>query len=263
MKDIWALMDAGQVVVGHWVASGSPTIVELIGHSGADVVAIDCEHGPLSPYGAELASCIRAAYAADVAPIVRVASHEGAQISKAADLGAKGVIVPHVNTPEQMAELLSHARFPPLGNRGCYPTAPAARYGYQPWSEFHEESATSFAVVPLLEEPAAFERLEEILDVDGVRAVAIGPFDLAARLGGVGNAAAAARVEEYLAQLLAACEGRGISVIDGAWDLATFRRKVEAGCRGIIYSVDVMLLEGALRAQMAPIRSYLAAEGVT
>jgi len=262
MQDIWAAMERGEVVVGHWVASGSPTMVEIVGHSGADVVAIDCEHGPISPYGSGLASCIRAAYAADVAPIVRVVSHDGTQISKAADLGAKGVIVPHVNTPEQMVDLLAHARFPPLGNRGCYPTVRAARYGASPWDAFAQESASSFAVVPLLEEPAAFERLDELLDVDGLRAVAIGPFDLAARLGGVGDPSAEARVQEYLAQLLGACGSRGLSVIDGAWDLETVRRKVQAGCRGILYSADVMLLEAALREQMAPVRSFLAAEGV-
>ncbi len=262
MKDVWAAMEAGEVVVGHWVASGSPVMVEIIGHSGADLVAIDCEHGPISPYGAELAACIRAAYAADVAPVVRVVSHDGTQISKAADLGAKGVIVPHVNTAAELEALLAHARFPPLGNRGAYPTVRAARYGTQPWAEFAQESAASFAVVPLLEEPAAFEHLDELLDVDGLRAVAIGPFDLAARLGGIGDPGAEGRVREYLAALLDACGARGISVIDGAWDLETVRRKVEAGCRGIMYSADVGLLEGAIRAQMAPIRSYLAA-GVT
>jgi 4-hydroxy-2-oxoheptanedioate aldolase len=49
VKDIWSAMEAGEVVVGSWVASGSPTMVEIVGCSGADLVAIDCEHGPLSP----------------------------------------------------------------------------------------------------------------------------------------------------------------------------------------------------------------------
>lgn len=258
MRDIWATMERGEVVVGHWVASASPTMVEIIGCSGADMVAIDCEHGAVSPYGAELEACVRAAYASDVAPLVRIVSHDGAQISKAADLGALGVIVPHVNTAQELERLISYARFPPLGNRGCHSGVRAARYGWEPWLEFVERSHASFAVVPLLEEPAAFEQLDAILDVDGLRAVAIGPLDLAAREGGVGTPQAEAKVRAYSEQLLAACVTRGISVIDGAWDLETFRSKVKAGCRGILYSADVTMLAGAIRAQMGPVRELLA-----
>lgn len=259
MRDVWGAMERGEVVLGHWVASGSATMVEVIGHTGADLVVIDCEHGAVSPHGAELEACIRAAYAADVAPVVRVPSHDGAPIGKAADLGAKGVIVPHVNTAAELRALLAHARFPPHGNRGCHPGVRAARYGTRPWGAFADESEREFTVVPLLEEPAAFEHLDALLDVDGLRAVAIGPVDLAARFGGVGDPEAERRVGHCLTRLLAACAGRGISVIDGAWDLATVRRKVEAGCRGILYSTDVALLEGAIRAQTASVRSWLAA----
>jgi 4-hydroxy-2-oxoheptanedioate aldolase len=250
-------MEAGEVVVGHWVASGSPTMVELVGGSGADLVAIDCEHGPLSPYGAELEACIRAAYAADVAPIVRVAGHDGSQISRAADFGAKGVIVPHINTGEQLRQAIAQVKLPPVGNRGCSSTVRAADYGWRPWAEFLSETNSSVEVVPLLEEPVAFERLDEILAVPGLRAVAIGPLDLAARFGGVGDAAAEARVRECLAQLIRGCDQRGISVIDGAWDLDTVRRKVSAGCRGIMYSGDTSLLAGALRDQMSGVRRFL------
>jgi 2-keto-3-deoxy-L-rhamnonate aldolase RhmA len=258
MKDIWSAMDAGEVVIGHWVASGSPTMVEIIGHSGADVVAIDCEHGPLSPYGAELEACIRAAYAADVTPIVRIASQDGAQVSRAADFGAKGVIVPHVNTADQLRRMLSHAKLPPDGNRGCGPNVRAAAYGFQPWPEFLAATNASVEVVPLLEEPAAFECLDEILAVEGLRAVAIGPFDLAMRLGGVGTPDAERRVRECLDALLAAARPRAISVIDGAWDLDTFARKVQAGCRGIMYSGDTVLLAAALREQVGALRDHLA-----
>jgi 2-keto-3-deoxy-L-rhamnonate aldolase RhmA len=250
-------MEAGEVVVGHWVASGSPTMVEIVGRSGADLVAIDCEHGPLSPYGAELEACIRAAYAADVTPIVRIASQDGAQASRAADFGAKGVIVTHVNSAKQLRRMISHVKLPPVGNRGCSATVRAAGYGWQPWPAFMTETNSSVEVVPLLEEPAAFDRLDEILAVDGLRAVAIGPFDLAARLGGVGDAGAEERVRECLEQLAYACDQRGISVIDGAWDLDTFRRKVETGCKGILYSGDTSLIAGALREQMSAVRDYL------
>lgn len=257
MKDVWAAMAGGEVVLGHWVVSGSPTIIEAAGRAGADFVAIDCEHGPVSPLGAELDACVRAAYAADVAPIVRVASHDGAQIAKAADLGAKGVIVPHVNSAAELRALFDHARFPPAGKRGCHPLVRASGFGAQDWGAFTADSAASFTVVPLLEEPAAFERLDELLDVEGLRAVAIGPFDLAARVGGVGDPGAQARVAELFTRLREACDARGLSVIDGAADAEGVRRRIEAGCRGIVYSLDVALVGGAIRQALALVREDL------
>lgn len=257
MRDLWAVMDAGEVVVGHWVASASPTIVEVLGHTGADFVAIDCEHGPISPYGSELDACVRAAYAAGVAPVIRVFPHDPVAVAKAADLGATGVIVPHVNSAEELDGLLEHARFPPSGNRGCYPSVRASRFGAMAWEDFRAASEQTFTVVPLLEEPQAFTHLDEILDVPGLRAVAIGPFDLQARLGGVGDPVARARVEELFDQLLAACAERGIHVIDGASSAQEVERKVAAGVRGIVFSVDVLLLERAIRDHMDAVRAIL------
>lgn len=257
MKDIFAAMDAGEVVVGHWVSSGSTTMVELVGFSGADLVGIDCEHGSLSAGGPSLEACVRAAYAADVAPVVRVPSHDGVLISRAAEAGAKGIIVPHVNTPEELAHAIAHVKFPPLGNRGGSKTVMASRLGFTPWAQYLEETNATVEVIPLLEEPEAFAGLDAILDVPGLRAVAIGPFDLALRLGGADDERAEARVQELLEQLVAACDPRGISVVDGAWDLETVQRKVRAGCKGIMYSGDVPILADALRERMGPVRAFL------
>lgn len=260
MRDIFAAMEAGEVIVGHWVASGSPTIVELIGASGTDVVAIDCEHGPLSPYGAELDGCLRAAYAADVTPVVRVSGHDPLQVARAADLGARGVLVPHVNSAAQLRELIAHVKLPPVGNRGCHPTVRAAAHGWRPWAEFVADTNASVEVIPMLEEPAAFDVLDEILDVDGLRAVALGPLDLASRLGGAGagDPAAQARVDELLAVLVQGAGRRGISVLGAAYDLESFSQRVRAGCRGVLYSGDTFLLVAALREQLAGVRAFLA-----
>jgi 2-keto-3-deoxy-L-rhamnonate aldolase RhmA len=258
MKDVWAAMGRGEVVVGHWVVSGSPVLIEALGGTGVDFVAIDCEHGPISPWGAELDACIRAACAAGVAPVVRVSSHDGAQIAKAADLGARGVIVPHVNSAAELTALLAHGRFPPTGTRGCHPLVRASRYGATPWTTVLRESEELFTIVPLLEEPAAFEQLDELLDVDGLRAVAIGPFDLAARLGGVGDPGAEAQVAALHARLVDACGARGISVMDGAGDAETLRRKVDAGCRGILWSIDVAVVADGVRRHVDAVREHVA-----
>ena len=250
-------MDRGEVLVGHWVTSVSPVAIEVMGYGGADFVAIDCEHGPISALGDDLETCIRAADAAGVSAIVRISSHSAAEIAHAGDLGAKGVIVPHVNTAAELEVLLSRARFPPHGTRGCNPSVRAARYGATPWAQFARDSEETFTVVPLLEEPAAFEDLDALLDVAGLRAVAIGPFDLAARLGGVGAEGAARRVAELRARLLAGCRRRSVSLIDAGASVEAVKSKVQDGVRGILYSADVVLLADAMSERMDHVRRFL------
>jgi 4-hydroxy-2-oxoheptanedioate aldolase len=256
MKNITATMRTGEVVVGSFVVSASPSAVEIVGYSGADFVVIDCEHAALSPYGTELEACVRAAYAADVTPIVRITSKEGGQVLKAANFGAIGIMIPHVNAPEELERMIQHAKIPPAGNRSCAPPVRAARHGWEPWPDFVERTNAEVQVIPILEEPAAFERLSELLAVPGLEVVCFGPYDLAQRLGGVGTAAEA-RIDEYLRELIRICDERGVVVMNLAWNSEQVRQQVEAGCRGIIYSTDVSLLNIALREQYDVLRQEL------
>lgn len=257
MKDLMSLMRAGQVVVGPFVVSASPSAVEIVGYSGADFVIIDCEHSALSPYGTELESCVRAAYAADVTPLVRVTSKDGGQLLKAANFGAKGVIVPHINTPEEMTRMVQYSKLPPVGNRSCAPPVRAARHGWEPWGDFVARTNEELLVIPLFEEPQGLESVEEILAVPGVDIAFFGPFDLGQRVAGVGTSGAEKKVQEYLEKLLAVCTRLGIPVMNLAWTANQARDQVKAGCRAIAYSTDVSLLNDALREQFAVLRDTL------
>jgi 4-hydroxy-2-oxoheptanedioate aldolase len=88
-------MEQAEIVFGHFSVTACPALVEVIGYSGADFVGVDCEHAALSPYGTELESCVRAAYASDVTPLVRITSMAKRQVLKAVNFGAKGVLVSH------------------------------------------------------------------------------------------------------------------------------------------------------------------------
>jgi len=250
-------MRAGEVLIGHFVISASPAMVELVGYTGADFVGIDCEHSPISPYGHELDACVRAAYAAGVAPIVRIAAQDAAQVRRAAEAGAKGVMVPHVNTPQELELMLRALRLPPDGDRGCAPSVRATRYGCTPWGEFAAESAATVEVIPIFEEPRAFDRLDEILDVEGLGVVGFGGFDMVQRVGRGGGDAAAV-VYGYLERLVEACAARDVVVIDSVSSLEDFVRRVELGCRGIMYSTDMGILRVALQEQVGRLRDHLA-----
>jgi 4-hydroxy-2-oxoheptanedioate aldolase len=257
MKDLWALMRAGEVVVGTFVVSASPSAVEIVGYSDADFVVIDCEQAALSPYGTELEGCVRAAYAADVTPIVRITSKEIGQVLKAANFGALGIMVPHVNTPEELERMIRYAKIPPLGNRSCAPPVRAARHGWEPWPDFVERTNAQIEILPILEEPEAFDSLDELLAVPGLNVVVFGPYDLAQRVGGVGTAEAERTIDEYLRELVRICDEKGIVVMNLAWSSEQVEYQVAAGCRGIIYSTDVSLLNAALREEYEVLREKL------
>jgi 4-hydroxy-2-oxoheptanedioate aldolase len=248
MKPIMSMMAAGEVVVGSFVVSGSPAAVEIVGYSGADFVVVDCEHAALSPYGTELEACVRAAYAADVTPIVRITSKDGAQVLKAANFGAIGILVPHVNTADEIAEMLQYAKLPPVGNRSCAPPVRAAKHGWEAWPDFVARTNDQVKVIPIIEEPRAFDNLSEILSVPGVDVVCFGPYDLEQRLPGLEPAQMETRIERFLTILVD---------MNLAWNAEQARRQVELGCRGIIYSTDVSLLNLVLREHFVELRSKL------
>ncbi|CAB4866856.1 unannotated protein [freshwater metagenome] len=259
MKDIWAEMEAGQPIVGSFVVSASPAAVEIVGHAGWDFVIVDCEHAAMSPYGTELEACVRAAFAADVTPLVRTTGKDGAQVLKAANFGAAGVMVPHVNTAEEVARLLSYCKLPPYGNRSSAPPVRAANYGWTPFAELVEHTANSVHLIPIFEEPEAFENLDEILDVPGLKVVCHGPYDLAARLGGIGDPEAERLVDELLDELVAKSRERGLLVMNLAWGPESLRHQIEKGCTGIVYSTDVTILNAAMREHRAAVLGELAA----
>lgn len=254
MKDIMSAMRAGEVVLGPFSVTGSATMVETIGYSGADFVIIDCEHAATSAWGQELEGLVRAAYAADVTPLVRTTSKEVGQLLKAGNFGAKGIIVPHINDPEEMQRMVQGIKLPPLGNRSCAPPVRAAKHAWEPWPQFVARSNEEVMVIPLFEEPRGLDNIEAILDVPGIDIAFFGPYDLAQRLGGVGTPEAEAMVDKYLDKTLEACNKRGIPVMNLAWGVDQAAHQVEKGCRAIAYSTDLSLFNIVMREQYGAVR---------
>lgn len=120
--------------MGTWAQMASPEFVELVGHVGFDFVIIDLEHGS---FGIETAvNMIRAAEAANTAPIVRVASGSEWEILKVLDAGALGILVPGVSTAEQAKQVVRAAKYGPTGIRGACPATRATGHGAWAWSEY-------------------------------------------------------------------------------------------------------------------------------
>jgi 4-hydroxy-2-oxoheptanedioate aldolase len=234
------LLVGDRSVVGTYTLSASPAVLEAVALAGFDYVIVDCEHSATSPYGGELEALLRAVAIGGSAGLVRVLDNDHGQIGRALDAGAGGVIVPHIRNAQAMSSAVSAAHRPPLGNRGSAPMVRAAGYGTTPWRDV---VATSSSVVgPLIEDPEAVDRIEEILDVAGVGALWFGAFDLAVSLGLPNPGARDVIVDQLRATVYAAAESRSIPVFDHAWDEQEAARLLGLGARGVSVSTDLTLL---------------------
>lgn len=170
----------GEQVIGAFLGIYSPSIVEMIGYAGFDFIVIDDEHGAFSH--SELENIIRTAESVQLLPIVRV-SYDESSIQKALDRGAKGIQVPMVNTKEKAKEVVSKAKFPPLGTRGAAYSHRAARYGKDSGKEFLDIQDEETLIIVHIETPQAVENFEEIAAVPGIDLAFIGSTDLSVNMG--------------------------------------------------------------------------------
>ncbi len=112
-----AKIKAGKPLIGSYVTFSSPEVVELLAHAGMDFVTIDLQHS--SPNWETLSHMVRAADAAGVSPIVRLHTHEPSLILKVLDLGAEGLSLPNMKSPDDLRAVVDAAFYAPLGNRGA------------------------------------------------------------------------------------------------------------------------------------------------
>jgi len=163
----------------------SPMIVELIGHIGFDFALIDAEHGP-----AGIESCehmIRAADSVGFPIFIRVAMNIRQNILRYLDIGALGVMLPQVNTRAEAEAVVEAVKYPPQGRRGLGPVR-AADYGLTiPLKEYTLNANQEILVAIQVETVAAVSNLDELLAVEGIDVFFIGPADLSASMGYVGQ----------------------------------------------------------------------------
>ena len=180
-----AKMEAGEKVIGTFFALDSVPAVEVLANLGYDLIMIDTEHGPFDVETAE--KFVIASEAAGITPFVRIKDTTRGSVLKMLDIGARGLLVPYIKTPEQVRDVISYGKYRPLGDRGFGPGR-AAGYATDPKIINNIEEYFSFAnsenlVIPQCETVEALERIEEIADIDGVAGIFIGPFDLSISMG--------------------------------------------------------------------------------
>lgn len=247
MEELHSRLTAGEVLVGPFSVSGSPTLVETIGYAGFDFVIIDCEHSATSPLGSELEGLIRAAYASGVSPLVRVTNNDRGQILKALNLGAQAVIVPHVNTVDEARRMVSSGKYAPIGTRSSAPPVRAARHGFTDWGQFYRDQQEGPLLIPLIEERAGLSVVEEIAKVPGIGGIFFGPFDLAVSQGNPDSVFDPETHAEERRMVYEAARRQGLPVVDLAWDLESARMMVQLGAQIIALGTDVTMFANSCR----------------
>lgn len=184
-----AKLKAGEVVFGSEINFPSPDVVEMLGYAGADYVYMDTEHSATTYES--LAHMIRAAEISGATPLVRIPENLPDQypsyIMRILDIGAMGIIVPHVATKAVAQAVVDSVKYPPQGKRGAA-TSRLSGYGLQmSKSEFAKESNEETMVVIMIEGDEGAKNLPDILSVKGIDVVQIGSSDLAQSMGYTGR----------------------------------------------------------------------------
>ncbi|WP_277754293.1 aldolase/citrate lyase family protein [Pseudactinotalea suaedae] len=233
-----AIATSERPLIGMWCGSASPLVAEICAGSGMDWLLIDGEHAPndLSTIMAQL----HAVAAYPVTPVVRVPVNDAAIIKQVLDLGAQNLVVPMVSTVEEAQAAAAAVRYPPGGVRGV--AAALARSGRWGRAEnYLADADTHVSLMVQVETMAGVEAAAQIAAVDGVDGVYVGPSDLAASMGLLGQQTH----PDVTAAVLAtfdAVRGQGKAAGVNAFDPTAARRYLDAGATFITVGADVTLL---------------------
>ena len=229
-------------VIGPFLKLPSPAVVEIMGISGFDYVIIDCEHGPLNILAAE--DMVRAAHLAGISAVIRVRENDAGMISRALDIGADAVQVPQICSKKDAEELLKAAKFYPTGERGVCRYVRAAKYSAIEKTEYFKNANRDSMVIIHIEGQEGIDNFDEIISVDGIDIVFIGPYDLSQSLGLPGQVNHPL-VEEKMKQVVKKARSNGKYVGTFVDDVETGNKWIKLGVQYISYSVDVGIIYNA------------------
>ena len=244
-----------ELSVGTFTQLTSTVAVEALGRTGLDYVLIDTEH---SAVGIEfLSSAITAADAAGIVPLVRINDIARSKVLQPLDYGAQGLIVPAVETVEQVRRLVEYAKFPPVGNRGFCPTRDGG-YGYdevsmQGTDVYFAHANQETLLIPQCETVGCLDHIEEITTMDGVDGIFVGPFDLSIALGRP-MAVDCDEMRAALDRILNACHKNNKMAFIFCGDAQAAKARAAQGFDSVTAGLDIMALVDSYRAMVQDIR---------
>ena len=242
-------MLAGGKTLGTFFELASGNVAECIGLAGLDYLIIDNEHGPYNPE--TTLEFVRAAKLYGITPFARANEISRAAILKLLDAGAMGLVIPCVKTVEEVEKIVEYGKYAPLGARGVGATA-GSGYWYEDYAQHGLEhyfavSNRETMLLPQCETAECLNNIEEIVKVDGIDGVFVGPFDLSTALGKPGDFNDPV-VKEAIAHVQKVCKSAGKFSFLFAGTVEKARAGFAMGFDSITYGTDAAVLTDAYRA---------------
>ncbi len=244
-------MRAGKKVSAAWLQAGSPVTAEIIAEAGFDVCVIDMEHGPGDIM--VLTSQIQAMKGEAAVPFVRAPWNDMVQIKRILDAGAYGLVVPYVCTKSEAEAAVRAAKYPPEGNRGIAGSPRAGHYGNNA-SDYFETANRDIFVFVQIENPEGVKNIDDILSVQGIDGIFIGPMDLATTHGYRGKPGTPEIVEiigKLEVKIKAA--GKALATVCNNWEDA--KAKYDRGYTMIMMISDTVNLGRVAREEVGKFRN--------
>lgn len=232
-----AALIEGRQQLGLWCTLSSAYATEVVAGAGYDWLLLDTEHSP-----AELTTVLaqlQAVSAYPVSPVVRPAANDTVLIKRLLDIGAQSLLIPYVQNAEEARAAVAATRYPPDGIRGVSALTRATRFGRV--KNYAREAARELCLLVQVETQEALDQIDAIAAVEGVDGIFIGPGDLAASLGHVGdlkNARVVDAVENAVTRIRAA--GKPAGILTG--DAAFAQRCIDLGTTFTAIGVDAGIL---------------------
>ncbi len=232
---------SGETQYGLWAGIPDTTSAEICAGTGFDWLLLDGEHAAFDMRA--IYTCLQAVAAYDIHPIVRAVNGDRNLIKQLLDYGAQTLLIPMVDTAKQAEALVQATRYPPAGIRGMGSAiARAARWNAIP--DYLSQANQQICLLIQAETTTALDNLDDILKVEGIDGVFIGPADLSASMGYAGQPGhpdVVKTIEQAIAKIVEAGVAAGILAIDAS--LA--RRYIKAGASFVAVGVDTLLLRSA------------------
>lgn len=244
-----AVWGANKYALNAWLSIGSSYSAEVIASLPYDAVTVDLQHG-MFDFDTALVM-LQAISATNAVPMVRVSHNTGWMIQKLLDMGAYGVICPMIDTRADCEAFVRAMRYPPTGERSFGPSR-GLLYGGRDYAAHADRTVLAWAMV---ETEAAIENLEEILDVDGLDGIYIGPSDLSMTLEGEITSPLSPRVLDIIDGVIEATHKQGKRVGIFCPDSAFGRKMIERGCDLVTVMNDAGLVRQATNALIKELES--------
>lgn len=243
---------SGRPVIGTMISEiRTPSVIRILEAGGLDFVIIDAEHGCYSYES--IAAMAAVAAGQKIKCLVRVPEISREAIMKPLDAGADGLVVPQVESADQVKEILGFAKYPPVGRRGVALRRGHSGYLSYPAAEYLQKANEKTSLIVQLESPQAVAKAEEIISIPGVDAAFVGPFDLSVAMGipgELGNPDLAGAIR----YVISVCKKYGVAPGLMQFQLDAAKKWLEEGIRFMVFSSDINMIADQSAANVQALR---------